>query len=67
MANTSSARKRIRQSEKRRVKNSSMKSALRTSIKKLRSSASEKATKEVLSTNKSSVDKNLDSAARKGS
>jgi len=66
LANTSSARKRIRQSEKRRVKNSSMKSALRTSIKKLRSSASEKASKDVLSTNQSKVDKTLDSAARKG-
>jgi ribosomal protein S20 len=32
----------------------------------LRSSASEKASKDVLSTNQSKVDKNLDSAARKG-
>ena len=66
MANTSSARKRIRQSEKRKKANTSAKSAVRTAIKKLRAAIAEKKAVDVIETLKRKFEKTVDTASRKG-
>jgi small subunit ribosomal protein S20 len=67
LANTSSAKKRIRQSEKRRQINSSARSAVRTAVKKLRAALENKETpKDDLTAMSRKLDKTVDTAARKG-
>jgi small subunit ribosomal protein S20 len=61
----SSAEKRHRQSEERRLRNKSVKSAVRTSAKKFMALAQKKETVEAEAALKDMVSK-LDSAARKG-
>lgn len=66
MANHKSALKRHRQSEKRRIRNTAVKSSIKTSIKNLRSAISKgdsKVAGELLTT----TAKELDKAASKGS
>lgn len=65
MANHKSALKRVKQSENRRMRNKTVKTVTRTSIKKVRSAAEEKSREtavEQLNTAKSIIDK----AAKKG-
>ena len=63
MANTNQARKRARQADARREHNSQQRSALRTEIKKFRTSVlSKTATREQLS----SIQSHLDKAAKRG-
>ena len=66
MANNKSTVKRIRQNEKRRIKNSSVKSSLRTVIKKVNKSISVSSEpKEIIENFKDFV-KKIDTAAGKG-
>ena len=66
MANTSSAKKRIRQSEKHRLANTSNRSSIRTAIKKLRSAIEKKSSAEVITELKIKLEKTLDTFSRKG-
>ncbi|HEY9161613.1 MAG TPA: 30S ribosomal protein S20 [Desulfomonilia bacterium] len=65
MANNPSALKRVKQSEKRRIKNKSTRSTINTTIKKAFTLLEEKNTDEARATFKTAVAK-LDSAVNKG-
>lgn len=65
MPNTKSAKKRLKQNEKRRIRNRAGKSALRTEIKKLRTAISDKDL-ETCQTLFPQVVKKLDQSASKG-
>jgi small subunit ribosomal protein S20 len=65
MGNNPSAQKRVKQSEKRRIRNKSSRSAINTTVKKAFSLLEEKNTDEAKATFKIAITK-LDSAANKG-
>jgi small subunit ribosomal protein S20 len=65
MSNNPSAQKRVKQSEKRRIRNKSSRSAINTTLKKAFSLLEEKNTDEAKATFKTAVAK-LDSAVNKG-
>jgi small subunit ribosomal protein S20 len=65
MANNPSAQKRVKQSEKRRIKNKSTRSTINTTVKKAFTLLEEKNTDEARTTFKTAVAK-LDSAVNKG-
>ncbi len=66
MANNKSAIKRIRQNEKRRVKNSRVKASLRTAAKSVVSTLNKASDPQELADNFKNFVKRTDSAARKG-
>ena len=67
MANSAQARKRARQTEKQRMHNTSLRSTLRTAIKKVRVALADPAPDvQVLETNLKAAVKRLDRAAAKG-